>query len=255
MRRLLVLLVFVGCSRVSSEPPERAAAKGAAAEAKEAFPRPEPVKTAPRAEPLRVEELDPHGYPPVFVTRGGERGPAKIVFLHGLCGHGLGYAQSFQESAAAKGTLIAPQGDVLCGKGPASSWSGNVENLNARIVDAFRELGEGEPIADITVIGYSQGATRAMALARAYPDRYSHLVLMGGPEKPSPAGLTHLKSVVTMAGERDRQDLMKAGSRLFESAGVPATYLIIPEAIHGSMGPTPEKTMDAALDWLFEHQR
>ncbi len=169
------------------------------------------MKTPSRAEPLRVEELDPHGYPPVFVTRGGERGPAKLVFLHGLCGHGLGYAQSFQESAAAKGTMIAPQGDVLCGKGPASSWSGNVENLNARILDAFRELGEGEPIADMTVIGYSQGATRAMALARAYPARYSHLVLMGGPEKPSAAGLTHLKSVVTMAGERDRQDLMKAG--------------------------------------------
>ena len=253
MRRLLVLSILVGCSRVSSEPPERASVKGAAAEAKESFPRP---STAAKArEPLRVEALDPHAYPPVFVTRGGEPGPAKLVFLHGLCGHGLGYAQSFQVSAAAKGTLIAPQGDVLCGKGPAASWSGNVEALNARIVEAFKELGEPEPISDMTVIGYSQGATRAMALARAYPDRYSHLVLMGGPEKPTPRGLLHLKSVVTMAGERDRQDLMKAGSHLFESAGVPATYLVIPEAVHGAMGPTPEKTMGAALDWLFEHQR
>jgi predicted esterase len=253
MRHVLVLLMAVGCSRVSSEPPERSIE--AAAKAKEAFPKPAPPQTAMTDGPLRVEELDPHLYPPVFVTRGGEQGPAKLVFLHGLCGHGLGYAQSFQESAAAKGTLIAPQGDVLCGKGPASSWSGNVENLNARILDAFRELGAREPIEDMTVIGYSQGASRAMALARAYPDRYSHLILMGGPEKPSPAGLLHLKSVVTMAGERDRQDLMKAGQRLFESAGVPATYLVIPEAVHGAMGPTPEKTMDLALDWLFEHQR
>jgi predicted esterase len=254
MRRLEVplLLLVIGCSRASTDPPERISTQAIAAKAKEAFPRPPP---APRSvEPLRVEELNPHGYPPVFVTRGGERGPAKMVFLHGLCGHGLGYAQSFQKSAADKGTLIAPQGDVLCGKGPSASWSGNVESLNARIVDAFRELGDEESIEDVTVIGYSQGATRAMALARAYPERYSRLVLMGGPERPLPYGLTHLKSVVTMAGERDRQDLMKAGSRNFETAGVPATYMVIPEAIHGAMGSSPEKTMGEALDWLFAHQ-
>jgi predicted esterase len=268
MRRLevpLFVLLATGCNQASPDHPdhpERTQPKPVAAEAKEAFPRPPPVERAKEPspgeraeEPLRVEPLDPHGFPPVYVTRGGRPGPAKLVFLHGLCSSGQGYAQSFQESAAKKGTLIAPQGDVLCGKGPASSWSSNVESLNARVVDAFQKLGESGPVEDVTVIGYSQGATRAVALARAYPERYSRLILMGGPERPSPQGLSHLVSVVTMAGERDRQDLMRAGARSFERAGMPATFMVIPEAVHGSMGPNPEKTMDHALDWLFEQKR
>jgi hypothetical protein len=85
--------------------------------------------------------------------------------------------------------------------------------------------------------------------------RYSRLVLIGGPEVPSTRGLTHLRSVVTMSGERDRQDLMQASSRAFRNAGVPTTFLMIPEAVHGAMGPHPEKTMGEALDWLFEHDR
>ena len=58
-----------------------------------------------------------------------------------------------------------------------------------------------------------------------------------------------------MAGERDRQDLMRKGARVMNRAGVPSTFFVIPEATHGAMGPTPEKTMGEALDWLWEHQR
>ncbi len=58
-----------------------------------------------------------------------------------------------------------------------------------------------------------------------------------------------------MAGERDRQDLMKAGSRAMAGAGIPSTFMVIPQATHGAMGPTPEKTMGAALEWLWAHQK
>lgn len=250
----LLLVAAASCDRSSSEPSPLSSARPVAAEAKHAFLRPRAAEPD-GAGPLRIETLDPHLYPPVFVTRGGERGPAKLVFLHGLCSHGLGYAQSFQYAAAKKGTLIAPQGDVVCGKGPRASWSSNVERLNARVVETFRELGEREPIADIAVIGYSQGASRALALARAFPERYSRLILIGGPERPSPEGLTHLKAVVTMAGERDRQDLMQAGALAFKHAKVPAKFFVIPKAMHGQMGPSPEETMGQSLDFLFEQSR
>src|SRR5690606_30361448 len=137
-------------------------------------------------------------------------GPAKLVFLHGMCGHGLGYAQSFQEAAARKGTLIAPQADVVCGEGPWAKWSQDVKSLDARITDAFRKLGHDEPITDICVLGMSQGATRAAALARTFPERYSRLVSMGAPTQLEAAGLERLRAAVVMVGQRERKDLMLA---------------------------------------------
>jgi predicted esterase len=216
------------------------------------------VSPGPRARqdpgPVRMEALDPTAIPPLFVMRGGPRGSAPIVFLHGMCGHGLGYAQSFQFSAAKKGLLIAPQADVTCGSGPWAKWSGDVSALHARIETGFRALGL-DPLEDVLVIGYSQGATRAEQLARKWPERYTRLILMGAPQATSARGLERLRGAVMMAGERDRKDLMKSGTRALAAAGVPAVFQVIPEATHGAMGPVPEKTMGEALDWLWSNQR
>ena len=201
--------------------------------------------------PIRVEALAPDVTPATYVLRGAPRGKARLVFLHGMCGHALGYAQSFQFTAARRGRLVAPQADVVCGQGPFASWSQNLPALHARIEAAFIALGDEPPIDDVCVIGYSQGATRAEALARKYPDRYSRLVSIGAPGLAQPRGLSHLKAALMMAGERDRQDLMQTSARRLTAAGIRAEFRQIPEATHGSMGPHPEHTMAGALDWLF----
>lgn len=208
----------------------------------------------PSAGSIRVEALAATE-PPVYVLRGGPVGPEKLVFLHGMCGHGLGYAQSFQRAAAKRGTLIAPQADIRCGDGPWARWSKDVPALDRRIRATFVALGHAEPIRDVIVIGYSQGATRAESLARQFPDVYTRLVLMGGPYAADPHGLESLRAAVAMAGDRDRLDLMRASARSLAKAGVPATFLLIPEATHGSMGPHPEQTMDEMLTWLSQHER
>jgi pimeloyl-ACP methyl ester carboxylesterase len=213
-----------------------------------------PRGTSPGAGPLRVERLS-GSEPPMFVLRGRDLGPGKLVFLHGMCGHGLGYAQSFQHAAARKGTLIAPQADVVCGEGPGAKWSRDVKALDARITDAFRRLGVEQPDRDITVLGMSQGATRAAALARAFPERYTRLVSMGAPTAVSTAGLEGLRAAVVMVGQRERKDLMLTSERALKRAGVPVRSLIIPDADHAGMGPTPEQTMATALDWLWENSR
>jgi hypothetical protein len=104
------------------------------------------------------------------------------------------------------------------------------------------------------VIGYSQGALRAEELARRWPERYTRLVLIASPRVASPRGFDRVRSTVMMAGEKDRQDLMKQGARALAKAGIPSTFMVIPEATHGAMGPTPEKTMGDALEWLFSHE-
>lgn len=200
------------------------------------------------ASPVRMEVLS-GAEPAMFVMRGGPRGAGRMVFLHGMCGHGLGYAQSFQFSAATRGTLIAPQGDLSCG-GVWSKWSGDLVKLDARIVETFRALGHREPIDDIVIIGMSQGATRAAALAKKWPERYTRLIAMAAPSALRHGELGSLKAAVMMAGERDRQDLMRQSQRALQRTGVPVTFLLIPQATHGAMGPTPERTMDAALAFL-----
>lgn len=204
--------------------------------------------------PVRMEALDPSANPPVFVMRGGPRGRGRLVFLHGMCGHALGYAQAFQFSAAKKGTLIAPQGDVSCG-GPWSRWSHDLNKLDARIVATFHALGQTDPIDDIVIMGMSQGAYLAEGLARRFPERYTRLVSIAAPVPLRPGDLRRLRAAVLMAGERDRQDIMRQSERSLRASSVPATFMIIPEATHGAMGPTPEKTMGAVLDWLWNHSK
>ncbi|MGC4069254.1 MAG: hypothetical protein QM784_32315 [Polyangiaceae bacterium] len=213
-----------------------------------------PATGSSKPSPLRMEILEEGQRPEVYVLRGGAQGPGKLVFLHGMCGHGLGYAQAFQYSAAKKGTLIAPQGDLSCG-GPWSKWSSNISALDARIQTTFRKLGFADPIVDVVVIGMSQGATRAEALARNYPKRYTRLISMAAPTSLRPFDLPNLDGAVLMAGERDRRDLMRASERALKSSGVPAQFMLIPEATHGAMGPTPELTMGAALDWLWQNAK
>jgi pimeloyl-ACP methyl ester carboxylesterase len=196
-----------------------------------------------------MEALDTNASPPTFVMRGGPHGPARLVFLHGMCGHGLGYAQSFQFSAAKKGTLIAPQADISCG-GVFSKWSSDVAALDARILRTFQLLVEPDDAAEITIIGMSQGATRAVDLARKWTERYTRLISMDAPTALRPGELRALKAAVMMAGERDRKDLMRQSERALRSTGVPVTFVLIPEATLGAMGPTRELTMSKAFSFL-----
>ena len=123
LRAWLPLLLCLGCDARASD----AMTLNSAPRAPNA-PAPS-ASAAPQAGPIRMEVLDAAAKPPLFVMRGGPRGGGRLVFLHGMCGHGLGYAQSFQYSAARLGTLIAPQADVSCG-GVWSKWSGDVDKLD-----------------------------------------------------------------------------------------------------------------------------
>ena len=206
-----------------------------------------------RPEPVRVEAIDPSEKPPTFVLRGA-RGKRQMVFLHGVCGHAQGYVQSFQFAAANHGLVVAPQGEVLCGAGPWSTFGGDIGKLDARITRAFAAMGVPGP-RDVAVIGYSLGATLALGLARRWPDRYTRLVLIAAPDAPAPHGLGKVESTVMMAGSRDRKDLMRSGLSAMRGAGIPATFIELPGASHGEMGTEPERVMGEALAWLFEHDR
>lgn len=238
--RWLTILLLAACQTRATRERPRASVWSAS-----------PRSVAALPDPLRIEPLE-GATPPMFVMRGGMRGPRRLVFLHGMCGHGLGYAQAFAHSAAKHGTLIAPQADVSCGGG-LSKWSNDVASLDARITRAFRALGDADPEAEVTVIGMSQGATRAAQLVKYEPSRYTRLISIAAPTALKPGELRTLHSAVMMAGERDRQDLMRESARALAKTRVAVTFMRIPKAAHGDLGLTPEQTMAEALDWLFAH--
>ena len=218
-------------------------------------PPPVPERTAeadaaPR--PVTVERVAVAGDREAYVLRGA-RGEGRMVFLHGMCGHGLGYVQAFQQAAAEKGTIIALQGDIPCGDSEDfRKWSMDPAVIDARIIAAFRASGDQAAAdAEIAVIGLSQGATRAEMLVERFPARYTRAVFVGAPRAPSAARVKTLERAVTMAGEHEGPWMMKRSADVLGQAGVPATFVLIPGAQHAQL-VEGERVMDEALDFLFE---
>lgn len=206
---------------------------------------------APSWEPpddAQVEQVEVPGDLPAFVVRGNPEG-RRIAFLHGLCGNPYGYAWSFRNAAARRGTLVAIQGNMPC-TGAFRDWSSAPGKVDARIEAAFRAAGDLKPLEDVILIGYSSGGTYAELLAMNRPERYTRLILIANPRKPALFRLRRAKAVVVMAGERDRHDLMKEGLRDLTGAGIPSTFMVLPKATHGEMGPDSERVMAEALDWF-----
>lgn len=203
----------------------------------------------PARTPPEVVPLDPTQTPVTFVLRGTQT-HQPIVFLAGMCGHAQYYVQAFQEAAAARGVVVAPQGELLCGKGPYSTLSGDLKKLDQRIVQAFAALGIPNP-HDVVTIGYSLGATHAENLARIWPERYTRLVLIAAPKAPSPYNLAGVKRAVMLAGSKDRKDLMRRGVTLMTQAKIPSTFLELPGAHHGEMGTDAERVMAEALTFAL----
>jgi hypothetical protein len=209
-------------------------------------PRPIVVETVPVANDL-----------PAFVLRGtSSAGSGRpMVFVPGMCAHPVGYVQSFQATAAARGDLVTVQGDVSCGgDGSARRWSADLEAMDRRIEAAFRASGLGEPRM-VTLIGYSQGAERAERLVARWPARYSSAILIGSPIVPSPSSLSQANAVVLMAGTLDPQNDRRGAVGPLTRAGVPATFFELPGARHGQMGTDPSLGMSRALDFLEENEK
>lgn len=177
-----------------------------------------------------VDTLEVPGDQPVFALRGGrEEGVVGVVF-HGWCSHGMGYLQAFQWAAADAGRFIALQGDHHCGNGPMRGWTNDVVGLDRRIDAALRVYLGAEPPRALVLIGGSQGAERAIDLARAYPQKYRWLVLASGPHEAPARGLSQLEAAYFLVGEHEGQFAMRRSHELWRRAGL-RTEL---EVIHGA---------------------
>ncbi|HVH45497.1 MAG TPA: hypothetical protein VM925_24255 [Labilithrix sp.] len=215
-----------------------------------------PAKAPETDGPVRTVDVPVTGDLPAVAVRGAREHRRKMLFVPGMCVHPGGYVMSFQHAAAARGDLVAVQGDVSCGgDGVARRWSYDLDAMNRRIDAAFQAAGLGEP-RDVIVIGYSQGAERAEKLVARWPAKYSRTILIASPITPSSQNLARAKGVALMAGTFDgSQGYMRGAVTPLQGAGTPAAYFPLPGARHGQMGETPEETMAQALDFVETAER
>lgn len=198
-----------------------------------------------------AEELPPHPY----VVEGNASVHRPIIHLHGMCADPKEDLDAWGGVAKEHGTIIAVMGDVPCPAQPGRfRWTSDAAAIDRRIDDAVRTVSEARGLqldtSEMIVIGESMGAARAELLASKFPEKYSRVVLVGSPQKPSPQNLKAAKAVANLAGEKEPQNAMRAGTRALESAGTPTRFWEIPKANHGDYGPDGERIMNEALSFV-----
>ncbi len=214
-------------------------------------PDPPPAPAPAANAPVHIEDVDVPDDLPALVVRGVAEHRMQMLFLPGMCVHPGGYVMAFQHTAASRGDLVAMQGDVSCGgDGSGRRWSTDLEGMDRRIDAAFRASGLGEP-RNVVVIGYSQGAERAQRLVERWPEKYDRAILIASPIVPSARTLGRAKRVVLMAGTYDMaRGPMRSAVSPLRRATIPAVFFELPDARHGQMGIDPERSMEAALDFV-----
>jgi pimeloyl-ACP methyl ester carboxylesterase len=215
------------------------------------LPAPPPPVTPPPP-PATVESLAIPDDTPASIVRTSS--PPTTVFLPGLCSNASAYLQAFPEAARRQGGIVALEGDQPCVPG-FRSFSWDAAKLHARIEAATTAAGLTTiPSEGLTLVGYSQGAALAEQLVQRWPSRYTRIVLIGAPTDPSEKKLATARAVVTMSCSRDVPWKMKEGTRRLVRAGVPSTYLEMPNCTHGNI-TEGDATFDAAFTFLHNNTR
>jgi predicted esterase len=213
-----------------------------------------PVGAAPVVAPpqqIFVDTLPVPGDQPVFVLRGAEpRGRVVGVALHGWCGHGMGVLQAFAFAAAKVGPFIALQGNAQCGQGALRGWSIDPVANDRRIDAALRAyLGEAPP-PEVVLVGLSQGAEVAVALARRFPDKYKRLVLGSGPRVEPPIGLRGLSGAYFLVGQHEHQAPTRETAQRWKNAGLSVELQIISGAGHADFQGRGNPLLEEAFRFL-----
>lgn len=207
---------------------------------------------AGRGEPGVMAEVPVPGDKPVklVVAKGGSK--KVLVYLPPRCADPLLSFAPWAEALSDLGTVVELLGDRPCAGTPHFEL-GDVVAVQRRVDAALavvkERVSDVEP--EMVLVGYSQGAARAEELAERDAARFPRVLLIGAPTTPSATRLKHQKAVATMAGDKDRRDLMMTGTQQIEHAGVPSKFFLLPGAVHGEMGTDGPRVMREAVGWLL----
>ncbi|MDF2693656.1 MAG: uncharacterized protein K0S65_2039 [Labilithrix sp.] len=245
----MVLLSASACRRPSPEPSHEARTVPIASVTTRSAERPPARAPAPSGEIETVHVPDDRD---VLVVVGETKRP--IVHLHGMCTEARSDLDAWASSVARYGTILALSGDAVCPNGGGRTWAQDPAALDARISAAIEAVAAARKLeldpAQLVLIGESMGASRATSLASRFSDRYTRLVLVGGPDTPSARELRGAKAVALLAGEKEPQEKMRQGAAGLESAGVTARFWELADATHGTYGTDGARSMGEAVAFV-----
>ncbi len=192
---------------------------------------------------------------PVLVAHAPAGVRRAALYLHGVCGD-IDAIRSWAEAAAKRFTLIALLADERCGNGGRYRWTGNTAAQERRIdaaLESVKQARGGALDTDTRVlIGYSQGALRALALRAQYPERYPWLLLGGLPTETPASRVAGVRRVALIAGEREGKSHIEATAQHFTQGAISSQLFILPGAGHGQYGPRAAEVMSGAFEWLLQ---
>lgn len=233
-----------------------AGAGGAAAQADAGTPLKEPAPALPAGiTPGEVVRLSVPGDKPVLVAHAPASVQRVALYLHGVCGD-IDAIRSWAKGASKHLTLIALYADESCGSGGRYRWNGNTSAQEQRIERALARVQEARggllQTDERVLIGYSQGALRALALRSKFPDRYPRMLLGGLPTETPAARVAGVQRLALIAGEREAKSHIEASQQHFQQAGVASQLFVLPGAGHGEYGPNALEIMSSAFEWLMQ---
>jgi len=161
----------------------------------------------------------------LHLNRFGPAGPAQILMIHGLTGHGWRW-HTLANEYLAEFTALAPD---LLGHG-RSSWSAPW-TIDANVA-ALASLIEREADGPVVVVGHSFGGAVGLHLAAACPDLVSGLVL--------------LDPAIGLNGER----MLAVAEAMLESPDYPDPEEARAEKVNAAWADVPTADID---DELSEH--
>jgi pimeloyl-ACP methyl ester carboxylesterase len=132
-------------------------------------------------------------------------------------------------------------------------WGGDTRALDQRIQAALRAYLGSEPPAELIVIGSSQGAERAVALARQFPKRYRHLILASGANNLKSAGLQQLGGAYFFVGQYESLWPMQQSRDALLRAGIPARVQVVRGGGHADFKGQGDPLLREAFAFLGMH--
>lgn len=212
------------------------------------------AEAEPPPAPRGTRELTASDGAGLLVHYGSPGQKRVLVYLHGKCDEPGPALEAFAGSVEGQGHVVAPRATEPCPNGK-TMWTTDIDQLDAQIraaVDAAEaSAGARWSKEKQVLIGYSQGAARGEALVARQP-RFAWTVFIGAPEAPSAEAYGNVTAASFLAGDKDRQDLMKRGEKALQEAGKPVRYLVLPGAEHGEFGPDGGRVMREAVGFVLE---
>ncbi len=187
-------------------------------------------------------QLARHGESPPPVSASA----TKMVLLHGICGEPSNSCAVF--APLTSGSLVCARADLECPAGGAM-WSGGRGALER--IERAMENAEGDGAGPRMLIGFSQGAYVALRAAKASPQRFVSLLLIGAFVAPTRAEL-ETAGVVRLglaAGDHDAAAAtMRETAKTLQAAGYAATFTSLGRVGHSYVGDDPQK-LARAVRW------